>query len=376
MAVKKTTTKKTTVKGVKKTTKRVAVSLIKKQKTKKELKLEEENLLTSPTPSDLDLFSVELDSLDDVIEPEEKVGLFDDIDEEFFENSGKKDRKAYDSIQIYLKEIGKKNLITQAEEVELAKRVEDGDEEAKKILAKSNLRLVVSIAKKYVGRSPDLTLLDLIQEGNIGLYKAVDKFDYRKGFKFSTYATWWIRQAVTRALADQSKTIRIPVHMVETITKYKQIMRQLTHDLGRPPEPEETSIEMGIPLEKIYQIMKINQTMISLDVPIAGSDGDEKSTMANFISDDMDSGDIIPGPEEEANQRILREEILKVLDVLSEKERQILKMRNGLIDGIFHTLEEVGREFEVTRERIRQIESKAHEKIKDSMEAKRLKNFF
>jgi len=189
MAVKKTTTKKTTVKGVKKTTKRVDVSLIKKQKTKKELKLEEENLLTSPTPSDLDLFSVELDSLDDVIEPEEKVGLFDDIDEEFFENSGKKDRKAYDSIQIYLKEIGKKNLITQAEEIELAKRVEDGDEEAKKILAKSNLRLVVSIAKKYVGRSPDLTLLDLIQEGNIGLYKAVDKFDYTKGFKFSTYAT-------------------------------------------------------------------------------------------------------------------------------------------------------------------------------------------
>jgi len=164
--------------------------------------------------------------------------------------------------------------------------------------------------------------------------------------------------------------------MVETITKYKQVMRQLTHDLGRPPEPEETAIEMGIPLEKIYQIMKINQTMVSLDVPIAGSDGDEKSTMANFISDDMDSGDIIPGPEEEANQRILREEILKVLDVLSEKERQILKMRNGLIDGIFHTLEEVGREFEVTRERIRQIEAKAHEKIKDSMEAKRLKNFF
>ncbi len=362
MAIKKTTTKKKIVKE--------------KVLSKKELKLEEARLLALEEPDDLDLEAVELDSLDDVVKPKDEVGLFDDIDEEFFDNSGKKDRKAYDPIQIYLKEIGKKNLITQAEEVELAKRVEEGDEEAKKILAKSNLRLVVSIAKKYVGRSPDLTLLDLIQEGNMGLYKAVDKFDYRKGFKFSTYATWWIRQAVTRALADQSKTIRIPVHMVETITKYKQVMRQLTHDLGRPPEPEETAIEMGIPLEKIYQIMKISQTMVSLDVPIAGSDGDEKSTMANFISDDMDSGDVIMSPEEESNQRILREEILKVLNVLSEKEQQILKMRNGLIDGIFHTLEEVGKEFDVTRERIRQIEAKAHEKIKDSMEAKRLKNFF
>lgn len=386
MATKKTisakTVKKTPIKKkavaktiVKKTVKKTVKSLVSKKTSikakstvsKKDLKLKDKSL---------DLSNIKLDTIDDITEPEEKVGLFDDIDEDFFENSGKKDRKAYDPIQIYLKEIGKKNLITYEEEVELAKRVEEGDEEAKKVLAKSNLRLVVSIAKKYVGRSPDLTLLDLIQEGNIGLYKAVDKFDYRKGFKFSTYATWWIRQAVTRALADQSKTIRIPVHMVETITKYKQIMRQLTHDLGRPPEPEETAIEMDIPVEKIYQIMKINQTMVSLDVPIAGSDGDEKSTMANFISDDMDSGDTIAGPEEEANQRILREEILKVLDVLSEKERQILKMRNGLIDGIFHTLEEVGKEFEVTRERIRQIEAKAHEKIKESMEVQTLKNFF
>ncbi len=335
----------------------------------------EDILLDDEIPLDVDLEALELESLEDLDENGEKQeSLFDDFDEEIFEK--KKDSKAYDPIQIYLKEIGKKDLILQDEEIELAKRVEQGDEEAKKILARSNLRLVVSIAKKYVGRSANLTLLDLIQEGNIGLYKAVNKFDYRKGFKFSTYATWWIRQAVTRALADQAKTIRIPVHMVETITKYKQVMRQLTQDLGRPPEPEEIAIEMEVPLEKIYQIMKINQTMVSLDAPISSGDGDEKSTMANFISDDMDSGDTIIGPEEEANQKILRAEILKVLDVLSEKEREILKMRNGLIDGIAHTLEEVGQEFNVTRERIRQIEAKAHEKIKESMEAQRLKNFF
>lgn len=331
-------------------------------------------ILDDDVPLDIDLEALELETLDDLENSKDGVTLFDDFDSDVFEVQ--KDKKAYDPIQIYLKEIGKKNLITHEEEIELAKRVEKGDPEAKKILARSNLRLVVSIAKKYVGRSPDLTLLDLIQEGNIGLYKAVDKFDYRKGFKFSTYATWWIRQAVTRALADQSKTIRIPVHMVETITKYKQVMRQLTQDLGRPPEPEEIAIEMDVPVEKIYQIMKINQSMVSLDAPVAGGDGDEKSTMASFISDDMDSGDTIKSPEEEANQKILRAEILKVLDILSEKEREILKMRNGLIDGISHTLEEVGQKFDVTRERIRQIEAKAHEKIKESMEAQRLKNFF
>ena len=354
---------------------------LKKKKIKKKndihnISILDDLLADDIVPSELELKELELENLEDIISKEKKNGFFDDITEDFFASSNKKDKKFFDPIQIYLKEIGKKKLISYEEEIELAKRVEEGDEDAKKILARSNLRLVVSIAKKYVRHSPDLTLLDLIQEGNFGLYKAINKYDYRRGYKFSTYATWWIRQAVTRAIADQSKTIRIPVHMVETITKYKQIMRQLTHDLGRPPEPEEIAIEMDVDLDKIYQIMKINQNTISLDVPITGSDGDEKSTMANFISDDMDSGDVIPSPEKEAEIRILHEEILKALRVLSEKERDILKMRNGLVDGVFHTLEEVGNKFNVTRERIRQIEVKVHEKIKQSKEINKLKNFF
>lgn len=276
---------------------------------------------------------------------------------------------SYDSIQMYLKEIGQYPLLNAASERELAKRITEGDIEAKNLLARANLRLVVSIAKKYVGRSPDLTLLDLIQEGNLGLFKAVDKFDYSKGFKFSTYATWWIRQAITRALADQSRTIRIPVHMVETIAKYKQVVRRLSQDLGRDPLPEEVATEMGVDVDKIYTIEQINQDTVSLESPV-GDDGDEKSVLGDFIADDK-----ILSPDQETSQRILRDQILQILDDLSPKERKILEMRNGLTDGITHTLEEVGKEFGVTRERIRQIEAKAHQKIREHQKSNRLGNY-
>jgi RNA polymerase primary sigma factor len=274
----------------------------------------------------------------------------------------------HDSIQMYLREIGQYPLLTTPEERALAKRVMEGDEEARNLLARANLRLVVSIAKRYIGRSADLTLLDLIQEGNIGLFKAVDKFDYTKGFKFSTYATWWIRQAITRALADQSRTIRIPVHMVETIAKYKQVFRRLAQDLGRDPMPEEIADEMNLELEKIHMIEKINQDTVSLEVPVG--DEDDKSTLGDFISDDK-----IISPDKETSRRILADQIRVILDDLSPKERKILEMRHGLDDGVYHTLEEVGREFGVTRERIRQIEAKAIEKIRLHDSAKQLKNY-
>ncbi len=280
-----------------------------------------------------------------------------------------KDQAAYDSIQIYLKEIGQFPLIHAAEERDLAKRIEKGDMEAKNLLARANLRLVVSIAKKYVGRSSDLTLLDLIQEGNLGLFKAVEKFDWTKGYKFSTYATWWIRQAITRALADQSRTIRIPVHMVETISKYKQVVRRLSQDLGREPLAEEIATEMGIEVEKVHVIENINQETISLEQPIG--DDDEKSTRGEFIADDK-----ISGPDQDASRRILSDQIRSVLDELNPKEKKILEMRYGLMDGIQHTLEEVGAEFGVTRERIRQIEAKVHDKLRNHEKIIRLKNYF
>ena len=276
----------------------------------------------------------------------------------------------YDSVQMYLREIGQYPLLNGNQEKELAKRILLGDEEARSILARSNLRLVVSIAKKYVNRSPDLTLLDLIQEGNLGLFKAVDKFDYTKGYKFSTYATWWIRQAITRALADQSRTIRIPVHMVETIAKYKQKARALSQHLGRDPLPEEIAAEMGIEVEKIYTIQKINQDTVSLESPV-GEDDDERSTLGSFIADDT-----IAAPDQDASRRILSEQMGGILDELSPKERKILEMRNGLTgEGICYTLEEVGREFGVTRERIRQIEAKALERIRFHERAKKLKSY-
>ena len=277
---------------------------------------------------------------------------------------------SYDSIQMYLKEIGRYPLIQAAKERELAKRIQLGDEEAKNLLAKANLRLVVSIAKKYVGRSPDLTLLDLIQEGNLGLFRAVDKFDWTKGYKFSTYATWWIRQAITRALADQSRTIRVPVHMVETIAKYKQVYRRLAQDLGRDPLPEEIAVEMGVEPEKVYQIEKIDQDTVSLESPVGADSDDDKSTLGDFIADDK-----LLSPDQETSRRILKDQVIEILAELTEKERKILEMRHGLTDGITHTLEEVGQKFGVTRERIRQIEAKAHEKIRQHEKAIKLKSY-
>ncbi len=289
-----------------------------------------------------------------------------DDDKKFYSKSD----SAYDSIQMYLKEIGRYPLISGNMEKELAKRIEDGDEEARNLLAQANLRLVVSIAKKYANRSPDLTLLDLIQEGNLGLYKAVEKFDRTKGFKFSTYATWWIRQAITRALADQSRTIRVPVHMVETIAKYKQVVRRLTQDLGREPLPEEIAMEMNLDVDKIYQIEKIDQSTVSLESPVGDEGDDGKSKLGDFLADDK-----ILSPAEESSRRIISDQVKEILNDLPQKERKILEMRHGLTDGYTHTLEEVGKVFGVTRERIRQIEAKAHEKIRQHEKINRLRGY-
>lgn len=283
---------------------------------------------------------------------------------------GGKSDSSHDSIQMYLKEIGQYALVSANMEKELARRIEQGDEEAKNLLARANLRLVVSIAKKYVGRSADLTLLDLIQEGNLGLFRAVDKFDWTKGYKFSTYATWWIRQAITRALADQSRTIRVPVHMVETIAKYKQVVRRLSQDLGREPMPEEIATEMGLEVDKIYNIEKIDQDTVSLESPVGDEGDDGKSTLGDFIADDK-----ILSPDQDSSRRILSDQVKEILGDLSPKEKKILEMRHGLGDGITHTLEEVGKEFGVTRERIRQIEAKAHEKIRVHEKINRLRNY-
>ncbi|MDD2753798.1 MAG: sigma-70 family RNA polymerase sigma factor [Candidatus Portnoybacteria bacterium] len=273
-----------------------------------------------------------------------------------------------DSVQMYLREIGRVPLLKSEEEIELAKQNEKGNEAAKQRLTSANLRLVVSIAKRYVGRSPNLTLLDLIQEGNIGLFKAVEKYDWRRGYKFSTYATWWIRQAITRALADQSRTIRIPVHMVETISKYTQVKRRLLQDLGREPLPEEVAMEMGIEVEKVRQIMKISQETVSLEAPVGGDE--EDSTLGEFIEDEKT---ILP--HHSAARRLLKEQLDNILVDLAPREQKILKMRFGLEDGVTHTLEEVGKEFGVTRERIRQIEAKALDKIRMHGSSKKLKGY-
>ncbi len=262
-----------------------------------------------------------------------------------------------DAVQMYLKEIGKTPLLKGEDERELAKKIEKGDQEARRHFIQANLRLVVSIAKRYVNRSPNLSILDLVQEGNIGLSRAVDKFDYRRGFKFSTYATWWIRQAITRALADQSRTIRIPVHMVETISKYTQAKRRLLQELGREPLAEEIAIEMNIPVDKIRHIQKISQDVVSLESPVG--DDDEDSTLSEFIPDDRNLT-----PSQVASQTLLRDKIREILVDLTPREQKILAMRFGLEDGVTHTLEEVGKEFGVTRERIRQIEAKALARIK------------
>ena len=272
-----------------------------------------------------------------------------------------------DSIQMYLREIGKVPLLIGAEEIELAKRITKGDVTARKKLTEANLRLVVSIAKKYMGRN--LGLLDLIQEGNLGLFRAVEKFDWRKGYKFSTYATWWIRQAITRALADQSRTIRIPVHMVETLNKYAQAERSLVQDLGREPLPEEIAAEMGIEVEKVYHLKKISQETVSIDSPV-GEDEGEDSSLGDFIVDEETTK-----PNEVAGRQILKEYVQGILHDLDPREQKILKMRFGLEDGVTHTLEEVGEEFGVTRERIRQIESKALEKIREHINIDKLRDY-
>ena len=270
-----------------------------------------------------------------------------------------------DPVRMYLKEIGKVPLLTADEEIELAKRMEKGDEEAKKRLCEANLRLVVSIAKRYVGRG--MLFLDLIQEGNLGLIKAVDKFDYTKGYKFSTYATWWIRQAITRSIADQARTIRIPVHMVETINKLIRVSRQLLQIYGREPSPEEIADEMGITVEKVREIQKIAQEPVSLETPIGE---EEDSHLGDFIPDED-----VPAPAEAAAFSMLKEQLVEVLDTLTEREQKVLKLRFGLEDGRARTLEEVGKEFDVTRERIRQIEAKSLRKLRHPSRSKKLKDY-
>ena len=270
-----------------------------------------------------------------------------------------------DPVRMYLKEIGKVNLLTADEEIELAKRMEQGDENAKKRLAEANLRLVVSIAKRYVGRG--MLFLDLIQEGNLGLIKAVEKFDYRKGYKFSTYATWWIRQAITRAIADQARTIRIPVHMVETINKLIRVSRQLLQELGREPTPEEIAKEMDMSVARVREILKISQEPVSLETPIGE---EEDSHLGDFIQDDN-----VPVPADAAAFTLLKEQLVEVLSTLTDREQKVLRLRFGLDDGRARTLEEVGKEFNVTRERIRQIEAKALRKLRHPSRSRKLKDY-
>ena len=302
---------------------------------------------------------------DDDIPDEIVMSDEDDIDVEKIDLSVPDGISIEDPVRMYLKEIGKVPLLSAEEEVELAKRMADGDEEAKKRLAEANLRLVVSIAKRYVGRG--MLFLDLIQEGNLGLIKAVEKFDYHKGFKFSTYATWWIRQAITRAIADQARTIRIPVHMVETINKVIRVSRQLLQELGHDPTPEEISEEMNMPVDKVREILKIAQEPVSLETPIGE---EEDSHLGDFIPDDD-----APAPADAASATLLKEELAHVLKTLTPREERVLSMRFGLTDGHPHTLEEVGKEFNVTRERIRQIEAKALRKLRHPSRSKKLKDF-
>ncbi|MBD5465953.1 MAG: RNA polymerase sigma factor RpoD [Lachnospiraceae bacterium] len=300
-------------------------------------------------------------------EPDEEIILAeeDEVDVENIDLSVPDGVSIEDPVRMYLKEIGKVPLLSAEEEIELAKKMEMGDEEAKKRLAEANLRLVVSIAKRYVGRG--MLFLDLIQEGNLGLIKAVEKFDYRKGYKFSTYATWWIRQAITRAIADQARTIRIPVHMVETINKLIRVSRQLLQELGREPTPEEIAAEINMPEDRVREILKISQEPVSLETPIGE---EEDSHLGDFIQDDN-----VPVPADAAAFTLLREQLGEVLDTLTEREQKVLKLRFGLDDGRARTLEEVGKEFNVTRERIRQIEAKALRKLRHPSRSRKLKDY-
>ncbi|MGF7011395.1 RNA polymerase primary sigma factor [Lachnospiraceae bacterium PF1-22] len=305
------------------------------------------------------------DDDDEVIDDEIIAREEEEVDVEKIDLSVPDGISIEDPVRMYLKEIGKVQLLTAEEEVELAKRMDEGDEEAKKRLAEANLRLVVSIAKRYVGRG--MLFLDLIQEGNLGLIKAVEKFDYHKGFKFSTYATWWIRQAITRAIADQARTIRIPVHMVETINKLIRVSRQLLQELGREPTPEEIAEELDMPVERVREILKISQEPVSLETPIGE---EEDSHLGDFIQDDN-----VPVPAEAAAQTLLKEQLDEVLDTLTEREQKVLRLRFGMNDGRARTLEEVGKEFDVTRERIRQIEAKALRKLRHPSRSRKLKDY-
>ncbi len=315
-------------------------------------------------PDDID--SIDDLPIDSLIDDEEIILTEEDeIDVENIDLSVPDGISIEDPVRMYLKEIGKVPLLSADEEIELALRMEEGDEEAKKKLAEANLRLVVSIAKRYVGRG--MLFLDLIQEGNLGLIKAVEKFDYRKGFKFSTYATWWIRQAITRAIADQARTIRIPVHMVETINKLIRVSRQLLQELGREPTPEEIAEEMNMPVERVREILKISQEPVSLETPIGE---EEDSHLGDFIPDDN-----IPVPADAAAFTLLKEQLLEVLSTLTDREQKVLRLRFGLDDGRARTLEEVGKEFNVTRERIRQIEAKALRKLRHPSRSRKLKDY-
>ncbi len=322
-----------------------------------------ERILEFLEANNIDVLRITDDDVDDemLLEVEEE----EEIEVEKIDLSVPDGVSIEDPVRMYLKEIGKVPLLSAEEEIELAKRMELGDQEAKKRLAEANLRLVVSIAKRYVGRG--MLFLDLIQEGNLGLIKAVEKFDYRKGYKFSTYATWWIRQAITRAIADQARTIRIPVHMVETINKLIRVSRQLLQELGREPSPEEIAAEMNMPVERVREILKISQEPVSLETPIGE---EEDSHLGDFIQDDN-----VPVPADAAAFTLLKEQLEEVLGTLTEREQKVLTLRFGLEDGRARTLEEVGKEFNVTRERIRQIEAKALRKLRHPSRSRKLKDY-
>ncbi len=326
-----------------------------------------DKILETLEDNGIDVFDKDADDIDDEMLDDEDVVLTeeDEVDVENIDLSVPDGISTEDPVRMYLKEIGKVPLLSADEEIELAKRMEDGDEEAKKKLAEANLRLVVSIAKRYVGRG--MLFLDLIQEGNLGLIKAVEKFDYRKGYKFSTYATWWIRQAITRAIADQARTIRIPVHMVETINKLIRVSRQLLQELGREPSPEEIAVEMNMPVERVREILKISQEPVSLETPIGE---EEDSHLGDFIQDDN-----VPVPVDAAAYTLLREQLEEVLNTLTDREKKVLSLRFGLEDGRGRTLEEVGKEFNVTRERIRQIEAKALRKLRHPTRSRKLRDY-